>query len=57
MSDLKINKGKRKQRIPLKGPKDVGVITRKAMSTNAYTMNQKDWEKKYPGFGYSQFYR
>ena len=57
MSDLKINKGKRKQRIPLKGPKDVGVIKRKAMSTNAYTMNQKDWEKKYPGFGYSQFYR
>ena len=54
MSDLKINKGKRN---PLKGPKDVGAIKRRTMSTNAYTMNKKDWEKKYPGFGYSQFYR
>ncbi len=40
-----------------KGPNDVGVIKRKVMHTNASTMTKQAWEKKYPGFAYSQFYR
>mgnify|MGYP003121145167 CR=1 FL=1 len=46
------NSNKRK---PLKGPSDVGVIKRKAMSTNTYTMDQNAWQKKYPGFSYTKF--
>ena len=40
-----------------KGPGDVGAIKRRAMQTNASLLDKKTWEKKYPGFGYSQFYR
>jgi hypothetical protein len=40
-----------------KGPQDVGALTRRKMHTNASTMKKLDWEKKYPGFAYSQFYR
>ena len=40
-----------------KGPNDVGVIKRRAMHTNASTMTKAAWEKRYPGFAYSQFYR
>ncbi len=47
--DLKINQGK--------GPNDVGVIKRKAMYTNASTMDKEAWEKRYPGFSYSLFYK
>lgn len=47
--DLKINKGK--------GPNDVGAIKRRTMHTNASTMSKTNWEKKYPGFSYSLFYR
>lgn len=47
--DLKINQGK--------GPGDVGSIKRRAMETNASTMGKQAWEKKYPGFSYSLFYK
>ena len=48
--DLKINQGK--------GPGDVkSPIRRRAMQTNAYTMEKKAWEKEYPGFSYSLFYK
>tara|TARA_B100000287_G_scaffold75282_1_gene67174 strand:+ start:3017 stop:3175 length:159 start_codon:yes stop_codon:yes gene_type:complete len=41
----------------LKGPQDVGAIKRRVMHTNASTMSKLDWEKKYKGFSYSDFYR
>jgi len=40
-----------------KGPNDVKAIKRRVMHTNASTMKKPDWEKKYPGFSYSSFYR
>ena len=41
-----------------KGPQDVNsALKRRAMHTNASTMKKQDWEKKDPGFAYSQFYR
>tara|TARA_B100000902_G_C27266205_1_gene893650 strand:+ start:1573 stop:1731 length:159 start_codon:yes stop_codon:yes gene_type:complete len=41
----------------LKGPQDVSPLRRRAMHTNASTMSKLDWEKKYKGFSYSDFYR
>lgn len=48
--DLKINQGK--------GPGDVkSSIRRRAMETNASTMDKQAWETRYPGFSYSLFYK
>tara|TARA_R100001443_G_scaffold110106_1_gene121817 strand:- start:44 stop:193 length:150 start_codon:yes stop_codon:yes gene_type:complete len=40
-----------------KNPTDVGAIKRRVMHTNASTLSKAAWEKKYPGFSYSSFYR
>ena len=40
-----------------KGPNDVGAIKRSTMHKNASLMDKKSWEKKYPGFSFSAFYR